>query len=55
MHMCSRCDQIEIEIEQLRHLISPGIEALSLAMIQCAIESLEADREEVKHHGSPPL
>lgn len=42
--MCSKCDQIDNEIEQLRGLISPGMDALSLAMIRCAIESLDADK-----------
>jgi len=44
MHMCNKCDQIDNEIEQLRGLISPGMDALSLAMIRCARELLEADK-----------
>lgn len=51
MHMCNKCDQIENEIEQLRGLIAPGMDALSLAMIRCAIELLEADKATFKCHG----
>ena len=53
MHMCNKCDQMDNEIEQFRRLISPGMDALSLAMIRSAIELLEADKAAVKCHGSP--
>lgn len=47
MHMCNKCDQIDNEIEQLRGLIAPGMDALSLALIRCAI-----DKAAFKCHGS---
>jgi len=50
--MCDKCDQIDNKIEQLRVLISPGMDALSLAMIRCAVELLEADKAAFKCHGS---
>ena len=52
--MCNTCDQIDNEIEQLRMLMSPGMDALSLTMIRCAVEMLEGDRTAVRCHGSPP-
>jgi len=52
MHMCNKCDQIDNEIEQLRGLISPRMDAFSLAMIRCAIELLDADKAAFKCHGS---
>jgi hypothetical protein len=52
MRMCNKCDQIDNEIEQFRRLISPGMDTLSLAMIRCAIELLEADRAAVDCSGS---
>jgi len=54
MPMCNKCGQMDNEIEQLRRLISPGMDALSLAMIRCAIEMLEADKAAAKCHGGPP-
>ncbi len=45
--MCNKCDQIDNEIEQLRGLIAPGMDALSLALIRCAI-----DKAAFKCHGS---
>jgi len=53
MHMCNKCDQIDNEIEHLRVLISPGMDTLSLAMIRCAIELLEADKATLRRQGSP--
>ncbi|QOZ11438.1 hypothetical protein XH96_30870 [Bradyrhizobium sp. CCBAU 51765] len=50
--MCNKCDQIDNEIGQFRRLISPGMDALSLAMIRCAIELLQADRAAVDCSGS---
>lgn len=52
--MCNKCGQMDNEIEQLRRLISPGMDALSLAMIRCAIEMLEADKAAAKCRGGPP-
>lgn len=49
--MCNKCDQMDNEIEQFRRLISPGMDALSLAMIRCAIELLEADKAAVHCSG----
>lgn len=51
MHMCNKCDQMDNEIEQFRRLISPGMDALSLTMIRCAIELLEADKAAVHCSG----
>jgi len=48
MHMCKKCDQINNEIEQFRRLIAPGMDALSLAMIRCAIDLLEDDKAAFK-------
>ena len=48
MHMCKKCDQINNEIEQFRRLIAPEMDALSLAMIRCAIELLEDDKAAFK-------
>ncbi len=42
--MCNKCDKIDNEVEQFRRLIAPGMDALSLAMIRCAIELLEDDK-----------
>lgn len=52
--MCNECDRIDNEIEQFRRLIAPGMDSLSLAMIRCAIEMLEADKAAAKCEGSPP-
>ncbi|OKO91299.1 hypothetical protein AC629_02735 [Bradyrhizobium sp. NAS80.1] len=52
--MCNKCDQIDFEIEQFRRLVSPRMDALSLSMIRCIIELLEADKKAVKCQGSPP-
>lgn len=52
MHMCNKCDQTDNKIEQLRGLISPGMDAFSLAMIRCAIQLLDADKAAFKCHES---
>ncbi len=52
--MCNKCDQIDFEIEQFRRLVSPGMDTLSLSMIRCVIELLEADKKAFKCQGSPP-
>ncbi|SFV19854.1 hypothetical protein [Bradyrhizobium arachidis] len=46
--MCHKCDQIDIRVRQFRLLISPGLESFSRAMIEAAIESLEAEKLELK-------
>lgn len=46
--MCNKCHEIEDEIQNFRRLVSAGLDALSLAMIRCAIESLEADRASLR-------
>jgi len=51
--MCNKCDQIDNQIEQFRRLISPGMDSLSLAMIRCAVEMLEADKVAAKCEGPP--
>ena len=51
--MCNKCNQLNNEIENLRVLISPGMDVLSLAMIRCAIELLEADKATLRRQGGP--
>lgn len=42
--MCKKCDQIENKIQQFRRLATPGLDALSLGMMETAIEDLESER-----------
>ncbi|MCP3397783.1 MULTISPECIES: hypothetical protein [unclassified Bradyrhizobium] len=44
---------INNEIKNLRVLTLSGMDALSLAMIQCAIELLEADKATLRRQGCP--
>jgi len=46
--MCKKSDQIEIRIQPLRRLTTPGLDRFSLAMMRAAIESPEADKAALK-------
>jgi hypothetical protein len=46
--MCEKCGNIDKKIEQLRQLVGPGTDSLSLAMIRAAIDSLRVEKASFK-------
>jgi hypothetical protein len=58
--MCLKCDLIDKEIERLKKLDEPGLDALSRAMMRADLESWNAEKADLHCDGiinvaAPPL
>ena len=51
--MCEKCQQLDARIAQLRRLIDPAFDPLTIAMLKEALRRAEDDRSAIQCEGEP--